>query len=87
MDDGQPTKISDAQRFRAMADRIDHNTESTFGGGFVIVPPQQGGEAMEALILDTRADPVQFFMLLQAKIQNVLEDLKDRQRMAGGIRR
>lgn len=76
----EPKPTTTAGRFADMAERVSHNLDSKFGGAFVIVPPENGGEPMEALILDTTGDPVQFYMLLQAKISTILEDLGMKQR-------
>ena len=60
------TDISD--RFRRMATAIDHNAEQGgFGGAFVIVPPKEGGDVVETLILDSTQDPAQFWVLLKSK--------------------
>lgn len=82
-----PERPTDAQRFSRMAQRLEHNLDSTFGGAFVIVPPSGAGEPMEALILDSAGDPAQFLMLLQAKIAHALKEIEDRERSMGGMRR
>ena len=87
MSDEQPERPTDAQRFANMAKRMEHNVDSTFGGAFVIVPPQGAGEPMEALILDTQGDPAQFLMLLQAKITHALQQIDSRERQLGVARR
>lgn len=74
---------TDAERFANMAERIEHNKESTFGGAFVIVIPGGLVAPLESLILDTQGDPAQFLMLLQAKIAQIMEDLKTRERQFG----
>jgi len=54
--------------FRKMATAIDHNAEeANFGGAFVILPPKDGGDVVETLILDSTQDPAQFWILLQSK--------------------
>ncbi len=64
----EPTKQpSTADRFRKMADRIDHNAQDGFGGCFLIVPPENGGEVIETLILDAKQDPTQYWILLKSK--------------------
>ena len=74
-----------AQRLRLMADKIDLNDATTFGGAFVIIPPPDGGEPLETLILDAKQDPAQFFILLKARIDNaiVLLDQSKNQGFAG----
>jgi hypothetical protein len=77
---------SNADRFRKMAERIEHNTDSTFGGAFVICVPGGIVEPMESLILDSKGDAVQFLNLLQFKIQSLLEDIKEQERKRTGFR-
>jgi len=38
---------SNADYFRKMADRIDHNKDAGFGGACVFIPPQGMGEPIE----------------------------------------
>lgn len=68
-----------------MADRIDHNKDSTFGGAAVIVPPQNGGEAVVVLVLDEKGDPAQFWGTILTRSQLEIEKLKDRARMQQGF--
>lgn len=56
-----------AARFRAMADAIELNKDGPFGGAFVVVPPADGGDVLETLILDNRQDPGQFWLFLKTK--------------------
>ena len=83
MSDEPAPPPTDASRFARMAQRLEHNLDSTFGGAFVIVPPEGAGEPMEALILDTTGNPAQFLMLLQAKIAHALEEISNRERTLG----
>jgi hypothetical protein len=53
--------------FRKMATAIDHNAAAGFGGAFVIIPPEGGGNPIETLILDEKQDPAQFWTLLKTK--------------------
>ena len=69
-----------ANRFRVMADRIDHNAESNFGGAVVIYPPPNGGEAIELLLLDLQADPGQFWQTLDFRIKLKMAELDDKRR-------
>lgn len=80
MSDEPPKPPTDADRFANMAKRIEHNTESVFGGAFVICVPGGQVDPLEALILDSKGDAAQFLMVLQAKIQAVLAELQDRER-------
>ncbi len=88
MNDGQPLiECPDqnlAERFRAMADRIERNP-SEFGGACVIVPPG-GGEGIEFLLIDARGDVAQFYSAIQTKLQISLKDMEDQQRRLQGYR-
>lgn len=77
----QPAHEQAALLFDAMAKRVRHNTESTFGGAFVIVPPESGGDPMDTLILDNKANPAQFWMILQARSKMELDRLETQERM------
>ena len=59
-----------AKIFDDMAARIRLNKDNPFGGAFVIIPPADGGDPFQTLILDAKQDPAQFFMLLKAKAEN-----------------
>ena len=78
-----------AARFTNMANVITHNDDTGFGGAFVIVPPKDGGDALETLILDTKQDAAQFWILLQSKCQAQIAalDSANRQQQAGYGRR
>ncbi len=67
-----------AERFRAMADRIERNP-SEFGGACVVIPPG-GGEGIEFLLIDAKGDVAQFFGAILTKVQVVMEEMKDQQR-------
>ena len=58
-----------AKLFDDMAAKIRLNKEHPFGGAFVIIPPENGGDAMQTLILDAKQDPAQFFTLLKTKAE------------------
>ena len=73
------------QRFRSMADMIEKNTN--FGGAFVIAPPENGGDAVETLILDARQDPAQFWQMLLTKCQMMIADLDQKQRQGAAFGR
>ena len=73
-DEVAPLKASD--RFRKMAERIDLNSDSTFGGAVVVYPPA-GGAPIEMLILDAQGDPAQFWSTVMTRIQITLEALKN----------
>jgi hypothetical protein len=81
MNDGQPLierpdqKL--AERFRAMADRIERNPQE-FGGACVIIPPT--GDGIEFLLVDAKGDVAQFYGAVTTKIQVVMEEMKEQQR-------
>ncbi|MDE2099019.1 MAG: hypothetical protein KGL39_17325 [Patescibacteria group bacterium] len=81
--------IDTAEKFRLMATAIERNAEGSFGGAFVVVPPPEAGEPLETLILDTKQDPAQFWMLLKTKCDLELAalDAKQRQQATFGGRR
>jgi len=84
-DAGVKIKMSDeaqslAQRFDAMSERIKHNELAPFGGACVIVPPENGGEPIELLMLDASADPAQFWSTIATRLQIVLKNLEDSRR-------
>ena len=71
-----------------MAEAIERNAEGAFGGAFVIVPPNSdAGEPIETLILDTKQDPAQFWMLLKTKCDLELATLDQQQRAAASFGR
>ena len=75
----QAPLVSD--RFRKMAAAIDHNAEeANFGGAFVIIPPRDGGDAIETLILDSTQDAAQFWTLLKTKCEVQISRVDDRSR-------
>jgi hypothetical protein len=67
-------------RFRAMADSIERNEGVAFGGAFVIIPPDGGGEPIETLILDSKQDLAQFWNAVITKCQIMLADVEQKQR-------
>ena len=76
----EPSAPEAAQRFTAMAAAIEHNAGATFGGAVVIIPPTNGGEPIELLILDLKADPAQFWSTIKTRIEIKLAELDERQR-------
>jgi len=66
--------------FTQMAVRIESNKTQSFGGAFVVVPPSEGGEILDTLILDNRQDAAQFWMLLKTKCDIALGELDQKQR-------
>jgi hypothetical protein len=69
-----------ADRFKAMAASIEHNPIATFGGAVVIMPPANGGEPIELLILDLKADPAQFWSTIRTRIDIKLAELDEARR-------
>lgn len=64
-----------------MADAIAKNADGPFGGAFVVAPPTpEAGEPLETLILDSKQDAAQFWMLLKTKCDIALGELDQKQR-------
>lgn len=87
MNDEPPKPPSTADRFRKMAERLDHNAAAGFGGCFLIVPPADGGEAIETLILDERQNAAQFWVLLKTKCEDEIIRLDQANRQGQAFRR
>ena len=68
---------SNSERFRKMAERIDHNKDAGFGGACVFVPPQGMGDPIEILILDTGSEAAQFYSTVATRIQLTLDKLQN----------
>lgn len=82
----QSKKIAD--RFRAMADQIERNAESTFAGAVVIIPPADGGDPVEILQLDTNPSPSEFWGLIKYKADAAMHDVGNQARLGqAGFRR
>lgn len=78
-----PTDTAEiAARFRAMADAVERNAQGSFGGAFVVIPPEGGGEPLETLILDNRQDIAQFWIFLKTKSENEIAAVDQKQRAA-----
>ena len=76
--------MSDTPRsapLRSMADRLDHNADASFGGAFVIIPPE--GEVQDMLILDRSASPAIFWASLQTRVQIALQEINEAERQGG----
>jgi len=61
--------------FRVMAEKIEHNQGSAFGGAIVILPPAQGGDPVAYLSLDEAGDPVLFWSTVRTQVEQALEKL------------
>lgn len=81
----QPDTTSHAQPFQDMAARLCRNADQAFGGAFVVIPPANGGDPLEALILDPKQDPATFWTLLKTKCDLAIGELdqKARNQQAG----
>lgn len=77
--------------FRKMAETIDHAHYTAnampFAGAAVIVPPQDGGDPVEVLLLDRKADPAQFWATILTRIQMRIAEIQDVQNKTGQVRR
>jgi len=71
-----------AEPFRVMAERIEHNDSASFGGAAVIMPP--GGQPIELLLLDPNADAAQFLATIATRIQVLVKEIENQQRMQQG---
>lgn len=84
MTDGQPLierpVHAAAETLRRMADHVDRNAAAGFGGCIVIVPPLNGGDPIEILMLDDHPDIAQFYANLTARISARVSELTDIQR-------
>lgn len=87
MNDDPPKQPSIADRFRKMAERLDHNAADGFGGCFLIVPPAEGGEVIETLILDSKQDATQYWILLKSKCEAEIVRLDQGNRTQQGFGR
>lgn len=76
-----------AKVFDNMATKIRLNEAYKFGGATVIVPPQNGGEIIETLILDMQENPVQFWLMVKTKAEHELNQLDTQSRQAAGFPR
>jgi hypothetical protein len=75
--------------FRKMADDIDRNAGAGFGGAFVCVPPTNGGDAFQTLIVGEATDASDYWVLLKSKAEAQIRaaDAQARQGQAFGGRR
>lgn len=77
--------MSNSDSFKKMAERIEHNAGSKFGGAAVVIPPQNGGDPVELLILDEKGDPAQFWGTLLTRAQMEVSKIEERNRIAQGF--
>lgn len=87
--EGDPTPQSDP--FRKMAENIDHAHYQTnampYAGAAVIVPPQDGGDPVEVLLLDRKADPAQFWATVLTRVQMRINEIQEVQSRASQVRK
>lgn len=81
-----------SKRFRRMAESIDHNNARAepmpFAGAVVIVPPKDGGDPVELLLLDEKADPAQFWATVLTRVQMRINEVQEaQQKNLGPFRR
>ena len=81
------TEPSNADRLRRMADRIDHNADSPFGGACVIIPPVGGGNPIEIMLFDNNADPAHFWSTVTLKAKHAMEEADAERRRTMGLLR
>lgn len=72
-------------KFTKMAAQLDRNSDGAFGGAFVVIPPKEGGDTLETLILDSRQDATQFWILLKTKCETEIALLDQKQRSTGAF--
>jgi hypothetical protein len=85
------TQLSNSDRFRKMAERIDLNKDDGFGGSCVIVPPTgAGSNPIEILIVLPAGgvgDLVQFFSMVSSRIQREVDEASNQVAMQQGFGR
>lgn len=75
------------KHFRDMADTIEKNADGSFGGAYVIIPPEGGGDPIRTLILDGHQDMALFWNSVVTKSQIMLTVAEKNQRAMGGFNR
>jgi len=79
------TTPSRGEPFSKMAKTIEMNADM-FGGAFVVVPPDGGGENLEVLILDRSQDIANFWIMLKSKCDMEISKVDAQQRQQSGYR-
>ena len=75
-----------AAALRRMADHVERNSDAnSFGGLAVIIPPANGGDPVEMLILDSKGDVGQFYATIQSRLTMRLSELEERMRTQRGF--
>ena len=72
--------------FTRMAERIAHNADAPFGGAVVIVPPK-GTDVIDYVTFDSQQNEAQFWGGILGLIQNVIQEMRDRERNLQGFGR
>jgi len=72
----------DSSAFTKMAEAIERNKDTMFGGAFVVMPPGAEALSVETLILDSKQDEAQFWNMLMTKCQIMLAEIDQKQRTA-----
>lgn len=89
--DGQPLverpPHGAAAILRRVADQIEKMDADTFGGVAVIVPPQDGGDPIEVLILDPKKNIGQFYSTVLTRVQFEMGEMEQRSRQQQAFRR
>lgn len=77
-----------ADRFRAMAARIEKNADEPFGGCYIIIPPGDEAQPMEMLKLDGKSDGAIFWGEINSKAAESVQELTNAARnVQAGFRR
>lgn len=74
-----------ATQFRRMADLVERNADHGFGGAFVVVPPEGGGNAFDQLFVTVKQDAAVFWNTLTS-LAKLEVDAADRQTRQGHYR-
>ena len=73
---------NNSEPFYQMKEKIDRNEGTKFGGAAVIVPPTGAGDAIELLLLDAQGDQAQFWSTILTRIQVIMQNLQEKERVA-----
>jgi len=76
-----------ADKFRAMADRIEKNATEPYGGCVMIFPPGDNVESIELLWLDAKTDVPSFWGTIRAKCDIAMAEHANQSRMGQAFRR
>jgi hypothetical protein len=76
-----------ADKFRAMADHIEKNVDSPFGGVAMIIPPKDGGEPVEFFQIDPKPSIPEFWGLIRTKCDIAVAEYQNAQRGLQAFRR